>query len=877
MAQVDEHLSTGVPGLDRTLRGLIPGDNIVWQVESVDDYRPFLGPLCDSARKLGFTPNYFRFAKHPPLIDDDSGVQIHRLNPEEGFETFLADMHEIIGSAGHGGFYIFDCLSDLAVDWYSDQMLGNFFMLTCPYLLDMEAIAYFGLLRNRHSMHATSAISETTQVLLDVYRHREKLYVHPWKVQSRYSPTMHMLHVWEGEQMHPITESATISEIKTSVPWGRLESSSQELGIWNRRRMQAQEVLHDEKRGLADPAEKAECFHHLIRMAITRDERMLELIEEYFTLEDVLDIERRMIGTGLVGGKSVGMLLARAILRRDHQDLAGRIEPHDSFYVASDVFYTFLVRNGIWWVREKQKDRKRFLEGSGRARHRILTGTFPEHIQKQFEDMLDYFGQSPIIVRSSSLLEDNFGNAFAGKYESVFCANQGPRYRRLDDFLSAVRTIYASTMSEKALSYRARRNLLEHDEQMALLVQRVSGAAHTESSFFPQVAGVGFSLNPYVWDEGIDPKAGALRLVFGLGTHAVDRADDDYTRVVALNDPAKRPERNFDEVRQYSQRRVDLINLQANQVVSTPFSTVVKSSPSLPIEWLASRDEETARRAAAAGIQDAFPWVLTFDRLFSESDYVQDMRDLLATLHKAYEYPVDVEFTTNLSGNSGEYKINVVQCRPLQVKEGGSIVDPPADLASEDIVLDAHGAVIGQGRTFPVDTFIYVTPSSYGQLTIADRHTVARIIGRLTHLDALRDRTILLAGPGRWCTSSPELGVPTRFSDINTVSAICEIVAMREDLIPDVSLGTHFFSDLVEMEMLYFALFPHRSENVLNDPFLTEAPNQLGDLLPGDAAWSRTVRVIDTAALPGGKTMHLNANPLKQRVVGYVGDEPERK
>ena len=118
----------------------------------------------------------------------------------------------------------------------------------------------------------------------------------------------------------------------------------------------------------------------------------------------------------------------------------------------------------------------------------------------QFAEMLDYFGQSPIIVRSSSLLEDNYGNAFAGKYESVFCANQGSPQKRLEDFLSAVRTIYASTMSEEALRYRAHRGLLDRDEQMALLVQRVSGGLHGDL-FFPQVAGVGLSYNPYVWNE----------------------------------------------------------------------------------------------------------------------------------------------------------------------------------------------------------------------------------------------------------------------------------------------------------------------------------------------------------------------------------------
>ena len=122
----------------------------------------------------------------------DDGLFVHGLSPEDGFESFIADIHRVIEEAGRGTFYVFDCLSDLAVDWYSDQMLGNFFMLTCPYLYDLETVTYFGLLRNRHSSRATGAISETTQLLLDVYRHDGTLYVRPLKVQHRYSPTMDM-------------------------------------------------------------------------------------------------------------------------------------------------------------------------------------------------------------------------------------------------------------------------------------------------------------------------------------------------------------------------------------------------------------------------------------------------------------------------------------------------------------------------------------------------------------------------------------------------------------------------------------------------------------------------------------------------------------
>ena len=278
----------------------------------------------------------------------------------------------------------------------------------------------------------------------------------------------------------------------------------------------------------------------------------------------------------------------------------------------------------------------------------ILAGKFPQYLVDEFAEMLDYFGQSPIIVRSSSLLEDNYGNAFSGKYESVFCANQGPHAKRLQEFLSAVKTIYASTMSEKALRYRAQRGLLDHDEQMSLLVQRVSGACYG-SLFFPQIAGVGLSRNPYVWNECIDPNAGVVRLVFGLGTRAVDRSDDDYTRIVALNAPDRRPEGDIDGVRQFSQRKVDLIDLEANHLVSRNFAEVAAASPQIPLHIFASDDERHVGRGRRGARRAKRPnLVLTFDKLLSETPFVGDMRrdasDASGSLRLSGRYRVHGEF-----------------------------------------------------------------------------------------------------------------------------------------------------------------------------------------------------------------------------------------
>ncbi len=862
-------LTTGIKSLDRVLKGIIAGDNIVWQIDSIDDYLAFVLPYCEAARKNGKTLVYFRFADHAALLPPDFGAEVHELKPEEGFETFIAEIHGVIEKAGRGAFYVFDCLSSLIVDWYSDQMLANFFMLTCPYLYDLETVTYFGLLRNNHSSHATRPILKTTQLFLDVYNDEDALYIRPRKVQHRYSPTIDMLHAWENDEFTPVSSSAIIARIQTRT-WAGLNADFS-IGPWERSFLRGQETCESIARG-EPPAEDEEAiFLRLVRMVISRDDAMLRLVTRYLTLADVLDVQKRIIGTGLIGGKTVGMLLARAILRKDCPNVYGTLEPHDSFYVGSDVFYTFLVRNGVWWMRQKQRDAQTFLTDAGLSRQRILAGQFPDYVLKQFSEMLDYFGQSPIIVRSSSLLEDNFGNSFAGKYTSVFCANQGPKEQRLEDFLAAVRTIYASTMSTEALRYRERRGLLELDEQMALLVMRVSGSRYG-NFFYPQAAGVGFSFNPYAWSEYIDPHAGVLRLVFGLGTRAVDRSDDDYTRIVALNAPQRRPEANFLETREYSQRSVDYLDMTANQVVSGYFNTVVNSSPGIPVDMFATADTTATTRGAPKS------QVLTFDRLLSSTQFVDDMRRMLSTLQKAYDYPVDIEFTLNFL-RDGAYGINLVQCRPLPVHGTETVKVAKPVIREDQRIIEAHGAVIGQSRVAEVGYIIYVTPSRYAELPQNDRYQVARVIGSANKACGPRradSGVIMLIGPGRWGTTSPSLGVPVSFTEINNVSLVCEIVAMHKDLVPDASLGTHFLNELVEMDMLYMALYPRQTGNYLDPDFFEKAPNCLAELVPDMASWAEVVHVIRVRdAVPPGETIVVSASAFDQDVVCYRTTQAE--
>lgn len=858
------NFTTGLPGLDHVLKGVMPGDNIVWQVDAIDEYKALVTPYATAALKDNRRLIYFRFASHDQLIPDDFGAEIYTLDPRDGFETFLTRVHQVIEEAGRHAVYVFDCLSELASNWSADQMLGNFFVLTCPRLYDLETVTYFSLYRNFHAAFALRPITETTQFFLDIFRHQGKLYVRPIKTQHRSNSSMNTLHLWEGDEFRPITSSVIISDLLASRCSPGLRADPR-VGFWRRLFTEAQQVVDGVAAGRIPPDRQTKLFDRLSRMVLSNDEDMLKLVRRYLTLADILEIRDRMIGIGQIGGKSLGMLVARAILRRRTPNLHNLLETHDSFYIGSDVFYTFLIRNGVWWLRQKQRNPETFLEGIDEAQARILQGRFPDYTMDQFIAMLDYFGESPYIVRSSSLLEDAYGNAFAGKYDSVFCVNQGSREERLHALLDNVRKVYASALSERALRYRHARGLLDRDEQMALLVMRVSGSRSNER-YFPQVAGVGFSFNPYVWHKDIDPRAGVLRLVFGLGTRAVDRSDDDYTRIVALNAPKRRPEANFDEVSEYSQRRVDYLDLAANRLTSGYFLDMVKEGPDLPLDMVASQ-------SATAMFSDRnAPRVLTFDGLLTDTPFVSHMQQMLHTLEEAYQYPVDIEFAANFVGRR-DYRINLLQCRPLQVQGVESATLPEVHVADSNRIVESTGAIIGASRLSRIDRFVYVVPSVYGHLPLSPRYEIARLLGRVNHAMPEAPETVMLLGPGRWGTSSPDLGIPVHFAEINRTTVLCEMVTMRENLVPDVSLGTHFLNELVEMNILYMALFPTQKGNFLREEFFLNAPNRLTELVPSAAKWADAVRVVEARDVIGpNQALWLLADAGEQRAQIFLGD-----
>lgn len=859
--------TTGLPGLDAVMCGVERGDNIVWQIQSLDEYLALVRPYAAAARAQQRRLIYFRYAPHAALLGPDDGAEIHHPRPDEGFETFVDQVHSVIEAAGTETLYIFDCLSELAETWQSDRMMGNFFRLTCPRLFDLDTVTYFAVMRHTHTRAAMEVITDTTQFLLDVFAGHDGHYIRPVKVRHGSAAVMNLIHAWAhdahgGDRFRPVTDSATVSAILAHSEWPGLEEN-QTGGHWQRNFAAARAARSARSRSpgstalLPDEAvNERTWFTRLSRQLFPDDAQMMARVNRYMTLDDLLAIRQRMIGIGNIGGKALGMLLARAILRQDAPHLLERSEAHDSFYVGSVVYDTFMVHNGLWWTRRRQRDPEGFLQGLDEARTRILNGDFPASTRRQFEGMLDYFGEWPFIVRSSSLLEDRYGNAFAGQYESVFCVNQGPRDKRLADLLDAVREVYASSLSEQALRYRQRHGLLARNEQMALLIMRVSGQAG-HRYFHPDAAGVGLSVNPWRWNPKIDTAAGVVRLVAGLGTRAVDRTDDDYTRLIALNAPGLRPESSFGEIARHAQRRMDALDLQENRVISGHFTALVAGREDFPMALFTTREDPER------------PPFLTFDGLISRTPLVADLRETLACLQAAYAHPVEIEFAFNMHPDGG-YRLNLLQCRPMRIRDesGGGQGRLPA--AATPAPIQSHGAVIGPGRVIHPERIVYVRPDAYRQLSPANRYALARLIGRINQLSP--HHALLLLGPGRWGSRDPWLGIPVAFSEICHVAALGEIVVMHDNLVPDASLGTHFIHELIEADMLYFALHPHSAGNHIDEAALLAHPNRLTALLPDAADWCPVVQLIELP--PGSHALHADSETQRVTLIPLSSPPP---
>lgn len=832
-----DRIESGIVQMDTAFDHIRLGDNVVWQVTKLEEFEEFVGPFVEQAIRDHRNLIYIRFATHAPLVQKRDGVKVYEVELSHQFETFTATIHNIIEKEGRDAFYVFDCLSELQVAWSTDLMMGNFFRVTCPFLFILDTVAFFPIIRGRHSYQAIAKIRETTQLLMDVYGNEdgEELYVHPLKVWNRYKPTMFMPHRYRPKDgsFCAVTDGVDMSHYYEALNKSQSGGTEVEIDSWDRFFHQAK--LRQDAGVLGEDALQTMC-----RIMMTRDERLRDLVYQYFEARDYFAVRERMIGTGMIGGKACGMLLARKIIEHHLPEVKKHTEPHDSFFIGADVFYTFIVENDCWDMRIRQRTHDGFFEVADDFRSAILGGHFPEDIREQFRRMLEYFGSCPIIVRSSSILEDGFGNAFAGKYDSVFCVNAGDSNQQLEALENAIKAVYASTLDPSALEYRKLRNLQDQDEQMAILVQRVSGS-YFGSYFMPYAAGVGYSYSMYRFMQEMDPAAGMLRIVAGLGTKAVDRTQGDYPRLISLDKPLAFARPNVADRHRYSQRKLDVLDVAKNEPLEVSMEEILPLLSKKGRQNLLEHDTDAERMYREQGNRRDI-YFISCQGLAKNEEFTGMMKKMLATLEAAYGTPVDIEYTVNL-GDGKDFVVNLLQCRPLQVCIGGEHVEIPNTDSKRTMLHIAH-STMGRSRKERLSVIVKVDPHGYYHWPYAKKPSVARAIGRINSHFKDQDVSMALIVPGRIGTSSPELGVPVAFADISHFSAIFEVAYSQAGYMPELSFGSHMFQDLVESDIFYGAIFENEKRLAYRPELLDAKKNCFLDLCPEYEELADMVQVV---------------------------------
>ena len=476
-----------------------------------------------------------------------------------------------------------------------------------------------------------------------------------------------------------------------------------------------------------------------------------------------------------------------------------------------------------------------------------------------------------MIVRSSSLLEDNFGTAFAGKYDSIFLPNQGSLEENLEELNKAVARVYASTFNPNALLYRRSRGLQDYDERMAIIVQVVRGNQH-DHYYFPHAAGVAFSRNFYRWSPQIRKEDGFVRLVWGLGTRAVDRVANDYPRLIPLSHPHLRPTNNPKEIRRYSQKYIDLIDLDDNQFKTLPIEKILSQDyPAL--KYIAQQDEDGYLAPIRSILQasEKSNLVVTFDELIRRTNFANQMKEVLRLLEAYYRLPVDVEFTINLEDlNKKRPKINItlLQCRPLSILFTDQEATLPRHIKKENTIFTTT-FIVPQGVINQVDYVLFIPPGKYFSLgSMNERNLLFRAIGRLNSV--MENKNFICVGPGRWGSSNSDLGVSIDYGDIYNTKALVELTGPGIGPLPEPSLGTHFFQDLLEAHIYPLAVCLDNEKTVFNEKFFYHSNNHIEDFIEIDESIKDCLHLIKIEDFKKKHNLRIVMDDEQSEAIAYL-------
>ncbi|MDJ0763289.1 MAG: PEP/pyruvate-binding domain-containing protein [Myxococcota bacterium] len=522
------------------------------------------------------------------------------------------------------------------------------------------------------------------------------------------------------------------------------------------------------------------------------------------------------IGSGSLGGKGRGLAFINTMLetyRIDTHIPKTRIFVPPTAVLATGVFDQFVKASGLASVVLGESSDKEMVGA-------VLDARLPAEVIEQLRVFLSRV-RYPLAVRSSSLLEDASYQPFAGIYRTYMIPNnhESPE-RRLQELLSAVKLVYASTFMAQAKSYLEHTPNRLEEEKMAVVIQQIVGRRR-EEYVYPDVAGVARSHNAYSV-AGLKPEDGIVSIALGLGKTVVDggralrfspRRPMAMSDLWTPRDYLNNAQREFFALNLYdpgpnwrdcAETSPNLVSLGLDMAAKHGIFDIVGSV-------FSPKESQLHHGSTGPGVK-----LITMAGLLKDDQFnlAAGIDFLLKIGSASLSCPVEIEFAANIRKDRDPLlELAFLQIRPMVIDSGGEDIDI-SNLAPENAICISRQA-LGHGEFQRVQDLVYVRQDTFNRALTQE---IADEIGTVNEVLRQAERPYVLIGPGRWGSADRSLGIPVLWSQISHVSCIVE--TDLKDLRVSPSQGSHFFQNITSFGVGYFTVNFGESAGVLDMQWL---------------------------------------------------------
>ena len=524
------------------------------------------------------------------------------------------------------------------------------------------------------------------------------------------------------------------------------------------------------------------------------------------------------IGDGSLGGKARGLAFLDLMIN-NHAELNNyeniNISIPLTVVLTTDVFDGFMQQNNLYEIALSDTSDTLILETFLKAK---IPTTYQDDL-KAFVEVID----SPIAVRSSSLLEDSQYQPFAGIYSTYMIPATYNKKRVLEMLLIAIKSVFASVYFNESKAYMTATSNVIDEEKMAIVLQEICGTRYN-NRFYPTLSGVGRSINFYPI-EPEKPEEGIVNIALGLGKQIVDggkslRFSPKHPKKILQLTDAKTALRE-------TQKKFFALDLDSDKFIASTYDSEnliklrIKDAEKDGSIDLISSVYDFEYDTLKDGKHYEGKKVITFNNIlkYDAIPLAKILTQVLKIGQKEMNNPIEIEFAVVIPIDKNKNIIfNLLQIRPI-VETSSTITDNLEKIKPEEETIIYSKSALGNGVIKNIYDLIYIKPETFDSI---HNEKIAEKIGELNQMFIENDKNYVLVGPGRWGSRDKWLGIPVKWSQISAARVIVE--AGLENYRIDPSQGTHFFQNLTSFRVGYFTINPYIKDGFYNLEYLAKQP-----------------------------------------------------